>query len=288
MLREQHFSSLFRHYGKHNGVDKETLVFFFTEELMRELEPNDTPKSVHLKKNDVIVIRHRRMPQADNLVMRLDLNAADALELIRAFPKARSLQSTDGRTALHHLAARAGRDGMKEQELATQLLLAGCDPSTLDNYGRSAADIAKHHRQHDLAQLLAPHEFKRQMAVIRAHFLGGSAYATGGGASSLENKPDIILKRPCNKQQPNGASAVGGGGPGTSGGFQDSHSSGGSTNGEPTNGSDDTEMTPVGAKPPGYPQREDAHNACVRFLFSNLAHGNQARNFKRVVCFLYA
>ena len=38
MLRDQHFSSLFRHYGKHNGVDKETLVFFFTEELMQELE----------------------------------------------------------------------------------------------------------------------------------------------------------------------------------------------------------------------------------------------------------
>jgi len=38
MLRDQHFHSLFRHYGKHNGVDKETLVFFFTEELMQELE----------------------------------------------------------------------------------------------------------------------------------------------------------------------------------------------------------------------------------------------------------
>lgn len=57
MLRDQHFSSLFRHYGKHNGVDKETLVFFFTEELMQELMPSDTPRSVHLRKNDVIVIR---------------------------------------------------------------------------------------------------------------------------------------------------------------------------------------------------------------------------------------
>ena len=42
------------------GVDKETLVFFFTEELMQELEGSDTPRSVHLRKNDVIVIRHRR------------------------------------------------------------------------------------------------------------------------------------------------------------------------------------------------------------------------------------
>lgn len=231
MLREQHFSSLFRHYGKHNGVDKETLVFFFTEELMRELEPNDTPKSVHLKKNDVIVIRHRRYPAPDNLVLRLDLNADDALALIRAFPKARALQSSDGRTALHHLAARAGRDTGKDMELATRLLLAGCDPATLDNYGRSAADIAKHHRQHDLSNLLAPHEFKRQMAVIRAHFLGGSAYAR------TVTKPDIILKRPC---------------------------------------------------PSVMDHEDDKHHASIRFLFSNLAHGNQARNFKRVVCFLYA
>ena len=37
MLRDQHFSSLFRHYGKHNGVDKETLIFFYHEELMQEL-----------------------------------------------------------------------------------------------------------------------------------------------------------------------------------------------------------------------------------------------------------
>eukprot|EP00634_Sargassococcus_sp_CCMP2135_P008560 CAMPEP_0198647074 /NCGR_PEP_ID=MMETSP1467-20131203/2442_1 /TAXON_ID=1462469 /ORGANISM="unid. sp., Strain CCMP2135" /LENGTH=281 /DNA_ID=CAMNT_0044382675 /DNA_START=86 /DNA_END=931 /DNA_ORIENTATION=- len=239
MLREQHFSSLFRHYGKHNGVDKETLVFFFTEELMRELEPNDTPKSVHLKKNDVIVIKHRRQPQPDNLIMRLDLNAEDALELIRAFPKARKLQSSDGRSALHHLAARSGRDGAKEIDLATRLLLAGCDPAVLDNYGRTASDIAKHHRQHELAQLLAPHEFKRQMAVIRAHFLGGSAYARDEQGAVRQHKHDIILKRPCT--------------------------------------SSSRELL-----------RDDTHHACVRFLFSNLAHGNQAKNFKRVVTFLYA
>ena len=102
MLRDQHFSSLFRHYGKHNGVDKETLVFFFTEELMQELEGSDTPRSVHLRKNDVIVIRHRRVPKPNDLVVRLDLRGDDALSLIHAYPKARSLQSADGRTALHH------------------------------------------------------------------------------------------------------------------------------------------------------------------------------------------
>lgn len=118
MLRDQHFSSLFRHYGKHNGVDKETLVFFFTEQLMQELMPSDTPRSVHLRKNDVIVIRawffvpkikpstagHRRQPQPDGFCVRLDLGANDvspecfadddctwqALDLLRAFPRARS------------------------------------------------------------------------------------------------------------------------------------------------------------------------------------------------------
>ena len=36
------------------------------------------------------------------------------------------------------------------------------------------------------------------------------------------------------------------------------------------------------------PEGEVKQNAAVRFLFSALAHGNQARNFKRVVDFLYA
>ncbi|KAJ8613432.1 hypothetical protein CTAYLR_002310 [Chrysophaeum taylorii] len=235
MLRDQHFSSLFRHYGKHNGVDKETLVFFFTEELMQELMPSDTPRSVHLRKNDVIVIRHRRQPQPDGLCVRLDLSADDALDLIRAFPRARTLQSADGRTALHHVAARAGRDGGKtnDVELATGLLLLGCDPSTLDNYGRTAADIAKQHRQTDLQELLAPHEFKKQMAVIRAHFLGRPD-------DQRSNTPDILLKRACTSKE------------------------------DVSRGNDDN------------------HHACIRFLFSALAHGNQARNFKRVVCFLYA
>lgn len=173
MLRDQHFSSLFRHYGKHNGVDKETLVFFFTEELMQELMPSDTPRSVHLRKNDVIVIRHRRKPQPDGFCVRLDLLAEDALALIRAFPRARTLQSADGRTALHHVAARSGREGRNDKDLllAKELLLLGCSPRTLDNYGRTAADIAKQHRFTELQDLLAPNEFRKQMAVIRQHFV---------------------------------------------------------------------------------------------------------------------
>ena len=89
MLRDQHFSSLFRHYGKHNGVNKDSLVFFFTEELMQELDGSDTPRSVHLRKNDVIVIRHRHKPEPDDLLVRLDMNTDDALDLIQAYPRAR-------------------------------------------------------------------------------------------------------------------------------------------------------------------------------------------------------
>lgn len=36
-----------RHYAKHHGLDKETLVFSFTEELQSE----DTPESVHMQVN---------------------------------------------------------------------------------------------------------------------------------------------------------------------------------------------------------------------------------------------
>lgn len=225
MLRDQHFSSLFRHYGKHNGVDKETLVFFFTEELMQELEGSDTPRSVHLRKNDVIVIRHRRVPKPNDLVVRLDLNADDALALIGAYPSARSLQSADGRTPLHHLAHRGG-----DAALAVKLLLLGCDPSTLDNYGQTAAAIAADRRHPELAAVLQVHEFKRQMAVIRAQFVG-----RGDGSSGAARKTpdDIISKRVCGSNT-------------------------------------------------------QCQGPAVRFLFSALAHGNQARNFKRVVCFLYA
>jgi hypothetical protein len=45
MLKTQRFASLFRHYAKHHGLDKETLVFFFTEELQND----DTPESVHMQ-----------------------------------------------------------------------------------------------------------------------------------------------------------------------------------------------------------------------------------------------
>ena len=56
---------------------------------MQELEGSDTPRSVHLRKNDVIVIRHRRVPKPNDLVVRLDLRGDDALSLIHAYPKAR-------------------------------------------------------------------------------------------------------------------------------------------------------------------------------------------------------
>lgn len=202
MLRDQHFSSLFRHYGKHNGVDKESLVFFFTEELMQELMPSDTPRSVHLRKNDVIVIRHRHKPQPDGLCVRFDLTGSDALDLIASFPRARALQSSDGRTALHHVAGRSGREGCKQQDLdlATRLLVLGCDPRTVDNYGRTAADIARQHRQTELHELLLPNEFKKQMAVIRAHFLVSDAsadLATAPADNKAKPTPDILLKRAC-------------------------------------------------------------------------------------------
>lgn len=235
MLRDQHFSSLFRHYGKHNGVDKETLVFFFTEELMQELEGSDTPRSVHLRKNDVIVIRHRRKPEPNDLCVRLDLDAENALALINAYPRARSLQSADGRTALHHLAARGG-----SVDLAVKLLLLGCNPQTLNNYGQTAASIAVEFQHAELAAVLALHEFKRQMAVIRAHFVGRARRDDEQGAGRPPKfAHDIILKRACTSKNVS-------------------------------------------------PEGEVKHNAAVRFLFSALAHGNQARNFKRVVCFLYA
>ena len=228
MLRDQHFSSLFRHYGKHNGVDKETLVFFFTEELMQELEGSDTPRSVHLRKNDVIVIRHRRVPKPNDLVVRLDLRGDDALSLIHAYPKARLLQSADGRTALHHLAHRGG-----DTALATKLLLLGCNPCTLDNYGQTAEAIAVERRHPDLVQILKLHEFKRQMAVIRAQFVRQASGPQAGQKRKLSQQDISMCARP-----------------------------------------DDVEAV--------------RHERAVRFLFSTMAHGNQAQNFARVVRYLYA
>uniref|UniRef100_A0A7S3JXW9 Uncharacterized protein n=1 Tax=Aureoumbra lagunensis TaxID=44058 RepID=A0A7S3JXW9_9STRA len=281
MLREQHFSSLFRHYGKHNGVDKETLVFFFTEELMRELEPNDTPKSVHLKKNDVIVIRHRRQPQTDGLLTRFDLNTEDTIALVTAFPKACSLQSADGRTCLHHLASRASGEAREAEELAlaNRLLLFGSDPRILDNYGRTAADIAKQYNQRALSELLAPNEFKKQMAVIRAHFLGQSAYASRVVGHSSDSSADTAAESSNNITHPSTVQGL----------LQPSRGvSPISTRG--TNGPRDIFQLKRActSNDMDSDDADDKHTACLRFLFSSLAHGNQARNFKRVVCFLYA
>jgi len=56
MLKTQRFASLFRHYAKHHGLDKEELVFYFTEELQNE----DTPETVHMQRNDEIIVRTRK------------------------------------------------------------------------------------------------------------------------------------------------------------------------------------------------------------------------------------
>lgn len=44
MLKNQRFSSLFRHYAKHHGLRKDDLAYYFTEELQNE----DTPETVYL------------------------------------------------------------------------------------------------------------------------------------------------------------------------------------------------------------------------------------------------
>lgn len=186
MLRDQHFSSLFRHYAKHNGVDKETLAFFFTEELMQELEPSDTPRSIFLRRNDIIVIRHRHRPTPDNLCVRLDLDAEDALELYSKFPQAIAMKSADGRTALHHVAARGG-----DPAFALKLLTLGSDPRALDNYGRLAVHIAEQANHDALVAVLRPNELKRQMAVLRAQVTNGSA-SFGAVMNTTEDEEDPI------------------------------------------------------------------------------------------------
>ncbi|GLD95993.1 hypothetical protein PINS_up004671 [Pythium insidiosum] len=55
MQKTQRFSSLFRHYSKHHGLPRESLDFFFTNRL----DPEDSPESVHLQKNDIILVRRR-------------------------------------------------------------------------------------------------------------------------------------------------------------------------------------------------------------------------------------
>lgn len=61
MKVNQNFSSLFRHYAKHHGLRKEDLVYYFTEEL----QPDDTPASVHLQKNDEIIVCKRKAVEED-------------------------------------------------------------------------------------------------------------------------------------------------------------------------------------------------------------------------------
>ncbi|RMX64315.1 hypothetical protein KXD40_005120 [Peronospora effusa] len=58
MQKTQRFSSLFRHYSKHHGLPRESLDFFFTNRL----DPEDSPESVHLQKNDIILVRRRVIP----------------------------------------------------------------------------------------------------------------------------------------------------------------------------------------------------------------------------------
>jgi len=49
---------MFRHYAKHNGLDKTTLRFFFVEEL----EPDQTPETVALMPHDIIYVTHTISP----------------------------------------------------------------------------------------------------------------------------------------------------------------------------------------------------------------------------------
>lgn len=56
MQKNQNFSCLFRHYAKHNGLRKEDLIFTFVEEL----QPDQTPETVHLMPQDEIFVEHRK------------------------------------------------------------------------------------------------------------------------------------------------------------------------------------------------------------------------------------
>lgn len=56
MQKTQNFSCLFRHYAKHNGLRKDDLVFYFTDELQQD----QTPETVHLMPQDEIWVSHRK------------------------------------------------------------------------------------------------------------------------------------------------------------------------------------------------------------------------------------
>ena len=76
MQKPQSFSSMFRHYAKHNGLDKSTLRFFFVEEL----EENQTPESVALMPHDVIYVSHSTMPKPQNSSVQKRSSLTDSLE----------------------------------------------------------------------------------------------------------------------------------------------------------------------------------------------------------------
>ena len=59
MMKNQKFSSLFRHYAKRHGLPPENLEFYFTERV----RVDDTPESVHLQKNDIIYVRASRQQE---------------------------------------------------------------------------------------------------------------------------------------------------------------------------------------------------------------------------------
>jgi hypothetical protein len=56
MGKTQQFNCLFRHYAKHNGLNKDDLVFYFTDEL----RPEETPETVHLMPGDEIWVERRK------------------------------------------------------------------------------------------------------------------------------------------------------------------------------------------------------------------------------------
>jgi speckle-type POZ protein len=57
MVRNQQMSCLFRHFGKHHGLEKEDLEFTFVDKLQNE----DTPESIHLMPSDQIIVSRRRL-----------------------------------------------------------------------------------------------------------------------------------------------------------------------------------------------------------------------------------
>mgnify|MGYP003385142547 CR=1 FL=1 len=58
MQKPQSFSSMFRHYAKHNGLDKSTLQFLFVDQL----ENDETPETVALMPHDIIYVSHVMSP----------------------------------------------------------------------------------------------------------------------------------------------------------------------------------------------------------------------------------